>query len=240
MSKRNLGVAVECYFKAIPLLFSFRLRKYVIYSGIISFMLFAGLVVSLWALSASLASYLLEMLPYQPEWATLLLTWLLKFAGWFVVVQFYKYIILIVLSPVLSTLSEKIELYESGTIQHTNHSFWKSIPRSLRINLVNLTKELTITMLLFLLSLIPGMFLFTGPLLLLVQFYFIGFGILDFYFERYLSYQATKEEVWDNLFFTLMTGFIFLILFAIPVIGAVTAPLICTAASTLYLMPKTH
>jgi CysZ protein len=238
MFLQNFGLAVDCYLKSIPLLFSFRFRRYVIYSSIISVVLFAGLVLSLWALSASLASYLLEMLPYQPEWATLVLTWLLKFAGWFVVVQFYKYIILIFLSPVLSVLSEKIEMHESGGQQISENSFWKSLPRSLKINSINLVKELALTCLLFLLSFIPGMLLFTGPLMLLTQFYFIGFGILDFYFERYLSYRATKEEVWSNLFFTLLTGCIFLFLFALPVIGAVAAPLICTAASTLYLMNR--
>ncbi len=238
MVLNHLGLAIECYFKAIPLLFSFRLRNYIIYSGLISFLLFAGLMISLWVLSASLATYFLQLLPYQPDWAVHILTWLVKIAGWFVILQFYKYIILIVLSPLLGILSEKIELYESGGNEIMRHSFWKSLPRSLKINVVNLLKEMALTLLLMLLSLVPGMVLITGPIILLLQFYFIGFGILDFYFERHLSYHATKEVVWKNLVFTLLTGFIFLLLFAIPMIGSIAAPLICTAASTLYMMSR--
>ncbi len=138
------------------------------------------------------------------------------------------YITLIVLSPVYAWISEKIEEEVSGVSYPSNLSkFIKDVLRAIIIALRNGGIELVWTVILFFLSFIPFVNLFTAPLLFIITAYFYGFSFLDYSHERLgLSMGESIREVRSKKFAAVSLGSIFLFLNMIPWIGPLIASLI--------------
>ena len=91
-------------------------------------------------------------------------------------------------SPIMSYMSDSIERQMNDDYVSPKFSIKTMISdlvRSIRINLRNLSKELIITIGLLIFSLFPGAAVVTAPLIFLVQAYYAGFGILDYWMERH-------------------------------------------------------
>lgn len=59
---------------------------------------------------------------------------------------------------------------------------------------------------------------------------------MDFYLERHMTFKETLSEVYRHKFAAVILGGIFMILFAIPVLGAIFAPYLTTVAGTQYFI----
>jgi len=100
----------------------------------------------------------------------------------FLYISIYKYILLVLLSPLLAYISERTEELETGA----NYPFsWtqllKDAWRGIKLSTLNFIKEITLVGLLFLLGLIPGLAIITAPLIFLIQAYFVGFSMIDYF-----------------------------------------------------------
>ena len=62
------------------------------------------------------------------------------------------------------------------------------------------------------------------------------FGIMDFYLERHMTFRETLGEVYRHKYASIILGGIFMLLFAIPVLGAIVAPYLTTVAGTQYFL----
>jgi len=83
-----------------------------------------------------------------------------------------KYLLLIVVSPIMSYMSESIERQMNDDYISPKFSISTLISdlmRSIRINLRNLSKELLITLVLLIISFFPGAAVVTTPLIFIVQ-----------------------------------------------------------------------
>lgn len=80
--------------------------------------------------------------------------------------------------------------------------------RGVAVNLVNVTKEMVYTIILFMLGFIPGLAIITTPLIFIIQGYFAGYGLMDFYLERYFSYGDSNKVVGREKIFAVTTGVI--------------------------------
>ncbi|MFZ1456593.1 MAG: EI24 domain-containing protein, partial [Saprospiraceae bacterium] len=147
-----------------------------------------------------------------------------------------KYILLIAMSPLLSYISEKAEKSIHTEYNIRGFSAATSAARSVRINMRNMVKEIILTILLLIAGLIPGLNVIAIPLLFIVQAYFTGFGIMDFYLERHMTFRETLGEVYRHKYASIILGGIFMLLFAIPVLGAIVAPYLTTVAGTQYFL----
>jgi len=97
----------------------------------------------------------------------------------------FKYLILIIGSPVFAYLSEKTE----AIIDEKEHSFnWpdlkKDVSRSIRLALRNAIWQSVYLAGLFLLSLVPLIGWITPVIALLMEGYYFGFSMLDYSFAR--------------------------------------------------------
>lgn len=148
----------------------------------------------------------------------------------------YKYIVMIVLSPIQSVMSSRVESGLNGyeiTEQMTMGSFFKDIYRGLGITLRNLSKEIFFTIVLLILSLFPVFAIVTGPAILLVQAYYAGFGNMDYYMERHFDMKDSASFVKRYKGLAIANGGIFLLLLFIPIIGFIIAPTFATIASSV-------
>lgn len=154
----------------------------------------------------------------------------------------FKYIILVLSSPFMSPLSERIESQYTGEDMSTPVTagmMIEGLMRGLRITFRNIFRELALTVLLLALSFFPVFAPFTSVLLLLTQAYYAGFGNMDFTMERYFSVPDAVDFVREHKIYALGNGIVFVGLLLIPIVGAVIAVPLGAAAATLGVVDRT-
>jgi len=104
----------------------------------------------------------------------------------FIVFAFISgYIVIIIMAPVLSYLSEKTEKILTGNKYNANFlQIIKDILRGVFIALRNLFIYLLFVVLMFFISFIPVIGLFSPFVLFIISSYFYGFSFIDYINER--------------------------------------------------------
>ncbi len=163
----------------------------------------------------------------------------------FVSSRISKYVILILLSPFFSLLSEKVEEKISGKSYDFNPiQFIKEIWRGIVIAIRNLCIELFLVGLLSVMALFAGplAFLFS-PLCWLIGIYFTGFSMIDYICERRkMSISEGVRFIRRRKMFAIGNGLMYTLLMTLPFIGIIIAPVnaICGAVSGLNELEKTE
>jgi len=243
---KEIIIAIQSYQKAHYFIREHKLWKWIIIPGIIYTILF---IISLYFFGVTANSFI--------EWLSLktgLKTWLDKngtgflgflfaFGGimlWLSQMLLYfslfKYIWLIVGSPVFSYLSEKTaSIIENKDFNFNTKQFLKDILRGIKIALRNCLWQSVYMISILLLSLIPVIGWLTPLLALLVECYYYGFSMLDYSFER------KKITASESIYFTgnhkglaIGNGLMFYIIQLLP-IGWIFAPTYAVVAATLSL-----
>lgn len=210
--------------------------KYILISGLIALVIFGIMVWLTWTLAGKASTYLSDITPWGWAHESALFGFIIALSVIVGFVLIMKYVLLIAMSPLLSHISEKAEKSIQKDYQIRGFSAAASAARSVRINMRNLVKEVVLTVILLILGFIPGLNIISIPLLLVVQAYFTGFGIMDFYLERHMTFKETLVEVYKHKYAATILGGIFMLLFAIPILGAIVAPYLTTVAGTRYFL----
>lgn len=235
---RQITAIVSIFFSAL-LGKSTGALKYILYTGIIAATVFGLAIFGGLKFSNVMGKYLSSLVPW--EWAkeSILFSVVIAMAVFVLLFMVFKYLIIILLSPLLGVVSEKTESYVIGRPVTSNFSMAASAARSVRINMRNMLKEIILTIFLFILSFVPVLNIVALPLMFLVQAYFAGFGIMDYYLERHHTFKETIAVVYTNKWAAVALGSIFLLLFAVPVLGVIIAPYFTAVAGTKYFAEKT-
>lgn len=110
---------------------------------------------------------------------------ILKLIYFFLFIAFGGYIVLIVMSPVYSWLSERTEAHITGKeYPFSWGEFFREIFRGILIALWNMFLQLLLTFLFFLLSFIPVIGLISPFAIFFTSAYFYGFSFMDYAIER--------------------------------------------------------
>lgn len=147
---------------------------------------------------------------------------------------FFKTLLLGILAPFFSYISEKVENNIYGTEYHfTLKENLKFILRGMKIAGKSFIKETIATIIIVCLSFIPLINLLVPILIFLVQSYFISFTFVDYTLERkkYGS-EETLEFMKKNKYTFTLGGGIFTLLYFIPIVGIFVAPLLSIVAFT--------
>jgi len=231
------------YLSAFKIIREYSLWKYVIISGLISAIFGFIILLSIW-----------QSADYVGDWVGSFYSWdfgksffnrlIDYFAGGLMIVLgliLYKYVIMVIVSPFMSLMSEAIErkenqLYISPTFSLSK--FVSDLLRGLRIAVGNLSKELGLTLVIFIIGLFPLFTIATPVLLFLVQSYYAGFGNIDYYLERHASVRESKRFVRRHKGLAIGNGAVFMLLLLIPVVGLFLAPALGTVAATTQAMKR--
>jgi len=108
----------------------------------------------------------------------------------------YKHLVIILVSPFMSPLSQKIEEqlhghqghYEGFQMSRALKELW----RGLRMALRNIIRELLFVIPLFFLSFIPAIGVVTTVLIFLIQAFYAGFGNMDYTLERHFNLSSCR------------------------------------------------
>ncbi len=238
----GIFLGIKSFFKSLSAISKYGLWTYALSTGILGIAVAYGIYKLIWTQSNSIGDWLSSF--YRWEWGSDFVSsasdWIILSLLFVVCFMIYKYIILILSAPIMSLMSEKIELFESAQ-SSPKFSFSeavKSMIRGLRIAIRNLSWEIFLTIIFFVLGLFPIFGLVSAVLIFLVQAYYAGFGSMDFYMERHFSVKESVFFVRRNKGLALVIGSIFLGLLAIPLLGAFLAPILSAITATLAVHPK--
>ncbi|MEI6857790.1 EI24 domain-containing protein [Psychrilyobacter sp.] len=230
---KEINYTFNNYMKAFKFIGQNKLKKFYLIPGIINIILatlfyflskFVGGTLVEFAnnlLGGNLNSFIQFILKF--------IIYLTIFAVYYLI---YKTLILIILSPFLSYISERTESIITGN--EFNFSFKQNlyfIKRGIVVTLKSFLREFIMTCLILLLFFIPLVNAVIPILLFMVQSYYIGFSFIDYTLERH-DFQTGTDIIRKNTIFFLINGGLFTILLFIPLIGIFIAPLVTAVATT--------
>lgn len=235
---KQFGMAIGAYSSTFSYLFKKGYRSYLVLPVLINLLFFTTAIVLSILYGESLIAYLFSLFGYTltdfaEAWSTVLLV-VLYIVQFLIFLSVYKYLVLIVLAPFLAFLSEKLEKELLGKEYPFSWSqFLSDIGRALVINGWNLLRELFLTLVLTVLAFFPLFAIVSPFLILLVQGYFYGYGIMDYNAERWrFGLKQTGKWMWQNKGGVTGIGLVFHFLFMIPVLGWIFAPVWAVLAGT--------
>jgi len=240
-------IAIRSYFRAHNFIVKHKLWKWIIIPGIIYAILFAIGIYVFWQSSAHVIDYFFSktglkvwLQKEHDSWLRFIfifgqlifqLILMLFYFSWF------KYLFLIIGSPVFAWLSEKTE----AIISNTNYPFdfnkyLNDIKRGIQIALRNTLWQTVYFVTILFLSLVPIIGWASPVLAIFVECYYFGFSMLDYTSERKgLSSSASIDFIGDHKGLAIGNGMVFFIMHAILFVGWVIAPGYAVVAATLSL-----
>ncbi len=230
------------YGRAFGLISKLKLWGYLVVPGLLS--LFLGGIVfgTAWFLSDDIGGWMTSWYPF--EWGATVINKIGTALGGIFIIAIalilYKYIILILVGPFMSPLSQKIEehltqqKFESQSLGANMKSIWRGV----RMSISMILGELFWVVLLSLLGFIPLLTLFTTILIFAVQSYYAGMGVMDFTAERHFNVKESIRFARSNKGLAIGSGLVYLGLLFIPIIGLLLAPPLSTIASTIGTVEK--
>jgi len=245
---KEIVIAIQSYFKAHSFIRQHRLWKWILIPGIIYTLLF---IVSMFFFGKSANNFIewIANITHANVWLhqsnSKFLSFLFVFAGvilWLILMLFYfslfKYLWLIVGSPVFAYLSEKTEAIIEGRDFPFNFAqLMKDIVRGIAIALRNTLWQTVYTISILILSFVPVIGWATPILALLVECYYYGFSMLDYSCERR---QMTAAEsiyyIGQHRGLAIGNGIVFYLMHILPIIGWILAPAYAVVAATLSMI----
>lgn len=242
---KEIILAVESYFDAHRFIVKHKLWKWILIPGLLYLILFMvgmyyfiqssneavnylsnliGIDTWLQAQESPILSFLFLMGSIMVRLILLLLYFSL-----------FKYLFLIIGSPLFAYLSEKTEaILEGKDFPFSFTQLAKDIIRGVRIALRNALWQSVYLVSLLLLSLIPLVGWIAPMISLLVECYYYGFSMLDYSSERKrLSASESLRFIGRHKGLAIGNGMVFYMMHAVPVLGWLLAPAYAVVAATL-------
>ena len=173
----------------------------------------------------------------------LIMAVVLKLAIGYLLFVANKYIVLILLSPLLAYASERTEEILTGrTYPFNGVQLMKDALRGALIAMRNGILEISLTVGIWLLTLFVPLL---APLSFLVLFaissYFYGFSMFDYAFERRrMRIGESVKAVNDHIGAVLVNGALFSLLMKLPLVGMMFAPVMASIGAVLAKVSKEH
>jgi len=245
---KEIIIAIQSYGAAHRFIVKHRLWQWILIPGIIyAILFFAGMI--LFGKSCNTAIHYLFEVTGLGNWmktnAESWLNFLFIFGSyilWLVMMLLYfslfKYLFLIVASPLFAYLSEKTEaILEGKDYPFSLKQLLHDIVRGIRIALRNTLWQTVYTISILLLSLIPVIGWFTPFFALLIECYYFGFSMLDYSCERNkLSTSQSIAFIGRHKGLAIGNGIVFYLMHMVVVVGWILAPSYAVIAATLSLI----
>lgn len=246
---KEIIIAIQSYFQAHQFIKKHKLWKWILIPGILYAILF---MISMYYFGHTANNFI--------EWLSLktgLKNWLDKINSgwlgffftlgslilWMIMMLFYfslfKYLFLIVGSPVFAYLSEKTEAIIEGKDFPFNFSqLSKDIFRGIRIAGRNCLWQSVYSTAILFACVVPIAGMVTPILALLIECYYYGFSMLDYSMERHHK-SATESIVYisNHKGLAIGNGIVFYAMHWLPIVGWVLAPAYAVVAATLSIHP---
>ena len=244
---KEIITAIQAYFQTHRFIIKHRLWKWIFIPGLIYALLFCVGIYFFWKSSNYAIDFMLLKTGVK-DWIQKMqngwLSWFIIFAQLMlhmVLMLFYfslfKYLFLIIGSPLFAFLSEKTEaIMEGKDFPFSFTQLIKDIIRGIRIALRNMLWQTVYAVSIFILAFIPVIGWITPLIALMVECYYLGFSMLDYSCERHkLSTSQSITFIGKHKGLAIGNGMIFFLMHLIPFLGWVLAPGYAVIAATISL-----
>ena len=149
----------------------------------------------------------------------------------------FKYLFLIIGSPLFAYLSQQTEALIQGKEFHFDLTqLGKDMARGIPLAIRNSLWQTVYTISILILSFVPLIGWITPVIFTFVECYFYGFSMLDYSCERHkLSPSASIAYIGQHKGLAIGNGMIFYLMHFVPVLGWVLAPSYAGVAATISL-----
>jgi CysZ protein len=244
---KEIIISIQSFFEAHRFINKHRLWKWIIVPGIIYCILFvAGMY--LFGKTSSMATAFVLQKSGLKAWVDSMheswLNWLVIMGQFFIIIilflfyfSLFKFVFLIIGSPVFAYLSEKTEsIIEGKEFPFSFPQFLKDIIRGIKIALRNLLWQTVYVVTILILSFIPVVGWIAPLVALLTECYYFGFSMLDYSSERHkLSTSQSIAFIGNHKGLAIGNGLVFYVMHLLPFIGWLLAPSYAVIAATLSL-----
>jgi CysZ protein len=244
---KEIIISIQSFFEAHKFINKHRLWKWIIIPGIVYSLLF---MVGMWLFgktSYSAIGFILQKTglkawldSMQESWLNVLVIvgqGIIMLVLFFFYFSLFRFIFLIVASPVFAYLSEKTEsIIEGKDFPFSLPQFLKDIVRGVRIAARNLLWQTVYLVSILIISFIPLVGMVAPLVALLVECYYFGFSMLDYSSERNkLSTSQSIALIGNHKGLAIGNGLVFYVMHLLPFIGWLLAPSYAVVAATLSL-----
>ncbi|MGB5005584.1 MAG: EI24 domain-containing protein [Ferruginibacter sp.] len=244
---KEIITSFQAYYQTHRFIIKHRLWKWILIPGFIYAVLFC-LGIYLFVVSSNSAiEFMLQksgvaewMEKMQNSWLSFLLIFgqiILNLVLLLFYFSLFKYLFLIIGSPLFAYLSEKTaSIMEGKDYPFSFKQLMKDIMRGIRLALRNMLWQTVYTVSILILSFIPLIGWVTPLLALLVECYYLGFSMLDYSCERNkLSTSQSITFIGRHKGLAIGNGMVFYLMHFIPVLGWLLAPSYAVIAATISL-----
>ena len=243
---KEIIISIQSWLQAHRFIVKHKLWKWILIPGIIYAVLFWFGVMLFWRSSGQFINYSLTHTGFK--------TWLEGisnnvFIGFLVVLiqvavqiilfyfyySLFKYLFLIIGSPVFAYLSEKTQaIIDNKDYPFSIMQLLSDIARGIRLALRNALWQTVYSICILFISFIPVIGLATVVLAFFVECYYLGFSMLDYSCERNkLSASASIHFIGRHKGLAIGNGAVFYMVHLIPFVGWVLAPGYAVIAATI-------
>jgi len=245
---KEIIIAIQSYIEAHRFIIKHRLWKWILVPGIIYAMLFFAGIILFWNSSDTAIEYLLNitglgkwMYAIEGGWLKFLFIFgqvILKLVLMLLYFSLFKYLFLIIGSPLFAYLSEKTEaIMEGKEFPFSFAQLIKDVTRGIKLALRNTLWQTVYTVSILILSFIPVLGWFTPFFALLIECYYLGFSMLDYSSERNkLSTTQSIAFIGKHKGLAIGNGIVFYLMHTVIVVGWILAPSYSVIAATLSLI----
>lgn len=242
---KDIIIAIQSYLEAHRFIVKHRLWKWILIPGFLYSVLFCAGIYLFWISSGQAIDSLFSITGLKKWMYTIEGSWL-KFLFIFgqvilqlVLLLFYfslfKFLFLIIGSPLFAYLSEKTEaIMEGRDFPFSFAQLLKDIARGIKLALRNALWQTVYTLSILILSFIPFVGWFTPLIALIIECYYLGFAMLDYSCERNkLSTSQSIEFIGKHKGLAVGNGIVFYLMHAIIIAGWILAPSYAVVAATI-------
>ena len=245
---KEIIIAFQSYVKAHQFITKHKLWKWIIIPGILYTILFCIGMYFFWSSSNAVVSWLSHVIGidrFLHIRQSAALSFLFIMGGMMVhlvLVFFYfslfKYLFLIIGSPLFAYLSQQTEALITGReFQFRPDSqLWSDMRRGIRLALRNSLWQTVYTISILVLSFIPLIGWITPVISTFVECYYYGFSMCDYSCQRHnLSPTASIAYISQHKGLAIGNGMVFYGMHFVPIVGWVLAPAYAVIAATISL-----
>jgi len=244
---KEIIISIQAYFQTHRFIIKHKLWKWIFIPGLIYTLLFcAGIYLFLKSSNSAIEFMLLKsglkewMDKMQNSWLSFLLIFgqiVLQLVSLLFYFSLFKYIFLIIGSPVFAYLSEKTEsIMEGKDFPFSFKQLVKDIARGIKLAFRNMLWQTVYTISILILSLIPLVGWIMPLIALLVECYYLGFSMLDYSCERNkLSTTESITFIGRHKGLAIGNGIVFYGMHFVPLLGWLLAPSYAVIAATISL-----
>jgi CysZ protein len=242
---KDIIIAIQSYLEAHRFIVKHRLWKWIFIPGILYAILFCTGIYLFWISSGQAIDTLFSITGLKKWMYTMEGSWL-KFLFIFgqvilqlVLLLFYfslfKYLFLIIGSPLFAYLSEKTEaIMEERDLPFSFPQLLKDMARGIKLAMRNALWQTVYTLSILILSFIPLIGWFTPLIALIIECYYLGFAMLDYSCERNkLSTSQSIDFIGRHKGLAVGNGIVFYLMHTIIIVGWILAPSYAVIAATI-------